>query len=393
MVSPGGPAHERDMSMEARVGQSAKVSKSNNHTRRKIALALQGGGSHGAFTWGVLDRLLEDDSLDIIGVTGTSAGAMNAVCLVDGLAQGGPPEARRRLRAFWEAVGKMPGLGYLLQGISGERLAHMRIEQTPPYQMMDVVRRNFMPKDINPANINPLRSALQALVDFDRLRNTDIIVQVCATNVRTAMRRVFSNNDISVDATLASATLPDLFPAVVIDGQPYWDGGFSGNPAMAGLIRRLPKCDLVIVRIDPIIRNEPPATAREVQDRVTELSFNTTFWLELSAIGAILALVKEGELDEERFGRILFHAIEASDSLEKIPHSTKLNNAPAFLEYLFELGRSTADGWIAEHSADVGRQSSIDLTKLLPTNYTEAGEPPGPARAVPRRQASHASRH
>jgi NTE family protein len=338
--------------------------------RRKIALALQGGGSHGAFTWGVLDRLLEDDTLEIIGVTGTSAGAMNAICLAEGLLEGGPEQARRQLRQFWEAVGKMPGLGGLLRGIPGETLAHMRIEQTPPYIMLDTIRRNLTPDQFNPMKTNPLREPLEAMIDFDRIRdNKDVIVQVCATNVRTARRRVFSNNDMSVDAVLASATLPDLFPAVEIDGENYWDGGFSGNPAMAGLIRVLPKCDFVIVRIDPIIRKDLPASARDIQDRVTELSFNTTFWMELSAIAAVLELVEEGELNRERFGRLFFHAIEASDQLEKIPHSTKLNNAPAFLTYLFELGRTTADKWIERRGADVGQRSTIDLTKLLPPTW------------------------
>ena len=371
----------------------AERSKSKNSSVRKVALALQGGGSHGAFTWGVLDRLLEDDSLEIIGVTGTSAGAMNAVCLVDGLAQGGPPEARRRLRTFWEAVGKMPGLGSLMYGLSGELLAHMRIEQTPPYQMLDALRRNFTPDQINPLHINPLRDALSELIDYDRLRSSDIVVQVCATNIKTAIRRVFSNEDISVDATLASATLPDLFSPVEIDGEPYWDGGFSGNPAMAALIRRLPKCDFIIVRIDPIIRNELPKTARDIHDRVTELSFNTTFWLELSAIGVLLALVEEGELDRERFGRILFHAIEASESLEKIPPSTKLNNAPAFLDYLFDLGRSTAQEWIAEHGDDVGRQSTIDLTRLLPTHPTYDSAPSRAPPSAPKRHSLRVPRH
>jgi NTE family protein len=335
--------------------------------RRKIALALQGGGSHGAFTWGVLDRLLEDPTFEIIGVTGTSAGAMNAICLAEGLAEGGPEQARRQLRQFWEAVGQMPGLGGLLRWIPGETLAHMRIEQTPPYMVLDAIRRNLTPDEFNPTKANPLRDALEAMIDFDRLRdNTDLVVQVCATNVRTARRRVFSNQDISVDAVLASATLPDLFPAVEIDGEMYWDGGFSGNPAMAGLIRVLPKCDFIIVRIDPVIRKEMPSSARDIHDRVTELSFNTTFWMELSAIAAVLQLVEEGELDRERFGRLFFHAIEASDQLEKIPPSTKLNNAPAFLTYLFDLGRTTADKWIARRGADVGVKSTIDLTKLLP---------------------------
>lgn len=346
------------------------------NAKRKVALALQGGGSHGAFTWGVLDRLLEDETLEIIGVTGTSAGAMNAVCLADGLAAGGPEEARRQLRLFWEAVGKMSGIGGLFGWLPGETLAHMHIEQTPPYLMMDVIRRNMTPEEFNPLRTNPLRDKLTEMIDFDRLRSRkDPIVQVCATNVRTARRRVFSNEDICVDAVVASATLPDLFPAVEIDGEDYWDGGFSGNPAMAALIQELPKCDFIIVRIDPVIRKELPQTARAIHDRVTELSFNTTFWMELSALGAILRLVEEGELDRERFGRFFFHAIEASEQLEQIPPSTKLNNAPAFLGYLFGLGRTAADRWIASHGAEIGARSTVDLTKLLPVAATRQPAP------------------
>jgi len=334
--------------------------------RKKVALALQGGGSHGAFTWGVLDRLLENQTIDIIGVTGTSAGAMNAICLMNGLVRGGPQEARRDLRTFWEAVGRMPGLGSLLWWLTGETLAHMRIEETPPYMILDMIRRNLTPEQFNPTRANPLRDQLTQMIDFDRLRNADRIVQVCATNVRTSTRRVFSNKDISVDAVVASATLPDLLPPVEIDGEAYWDGGYSGNPAMVGLIQKLPKCDFIIVRIDPIVRKDLPVSARDIHDRVTELSFNTTFWMELSAIGAILALVEEGALDRERFGRIFFHAIAASEELEKIPPSTKLNNAPAFLAFLFDLGRTTADAWLAKRGAEIGRRSTLDLTKLLP---------------------------
>jgi NTE family protein len=334
--------------------------------RRKIGLALQGGGSHGAFTWGVLDRLLEDETIEIIGVTGTSAGAMNAVCLADGLLRGGPEEARRRLRQFWEAIGKMPGIGSLLWPLSGEAQAHMRIEETPAYMALEAMRRNLSPTDFNPMKFNPLRAPLLELIDFERLHaEKDFKLIVCATNVLTALRRNFTNEDISVDAVLASACLPDLFPPVEIGGQYYWDGGFAGNPAMAALLRRLPKSDFVIVRIDPIIRKELPRTAREIHDRVTELSFNTTYFLELAALGGLLVLVEEGQLDRDRFGRFNMHCIEASELLEKIPPSTKLNNSPAFLEYLFDLGRSTADGWLARHGADIGQRSTIDLTKLV----------------------------
>jgi NTE family protein len=338
--------------------------------RRKVALALQGGGSHGAFTWGVLDRLLEDQTLEIIGITGTSAGAMNAVVLADGLLRGGPEGARQRLRDFWEAIGTMPGWGSLFWFLSGESQSQMRLEQMPPYMAWDALSRNLSPYDLNPTKFNPLRDPLTKLVDFDRLRTEkNLHVMVCATNVLTARRRVFTNEDISVDATLASACLPELFPAVEIDGQPYWDGGFSGNPAMFALIHKLPKCDMIVVRIDPIIRHELPRTPRDIHDRTTELSFNTTFWLEMSVLGFLLLLVEQSELERKRFGRFLFHFIEPHGELEKIAASTKLNASVAFLHYLFDLGRTAAHDWLAQHGEDIGKKSTIDLTKLVQNDY------------------------
>ena len=349
--------------------------------RRKIALALQGGGSHGAFTWGVLDRLLQDETIEIIGVTGTSAGAMNAVCLADGLLRGGQEEARQRLRQFWEAIGRMPGIGNTLWPMSGEAQARVRLEQTPAFMVLETMRRNFSPTDFNPMKFNPLRAPLLELIDFDRLRaEKDFKLIVCATNVLTAVRRNFDNKDISVDAVLASACLPDLFPPVEIDGEYYWDGGFAGNPSMGNLLRRLPKHDFLIVRIDPIIRKELPRTARDIHDRVTELSFNTTFFMELIAIAVLQMLVEEGELDRDRFGRFNFHCIEASSHLEKIAPSTKLNNSSAFLDFLFNLGRDTACGWLTRHGADLGQRSTIDLMKLI-DRTTELGYKPVPVDA------------
>ncbi len=337
---------------------------------RKIALALQGGGSHGAFTWGVLDRILEDETLEIIGITGTSAGAMNAVVMADGLVRGGREEARLRLRQFWEAIGKMPGFAGLLGLFPGEFQAQMHLEQTPTYQALDALSRNLSPYDLNPFNFNPLRDTLIKLVDFDRLRaQEDLELMVCATNVFTSRRRVFGRKEISVDAVLASACLPQMFPAIEIDGEPFWDGGFSGNPAMAPLLRRLPKCDFIIVRIDPMIRIILPRTPHEIQDRVTELSFNTTFWMEVGGLAVILKLMDAGLLDRERFGRVLFHIIEASPELEKIAASTKRNNSEPFLRYLFGLGRKTAEEWFARHGEAIGDRTTFDFEKLLPDEH------------------------
>jgi NTE family protein len=334
---------------------------------RRIALALQGGGSHGAFTWGVLDRLLEDESLEIGGVTGAGAGAMNAVVLADGLLRGGREQAREGLRTFWHAIGEMPGFGALTAPLAGRTEWGVGLEQTPAYLAWDLMSRNFSPSQLNPLNFNPLRSPLQALVDFERLQAvTDLPVMVCATNVRTGRRSVFSNPDLSVDAVLASACLPHLFPPVMIDGEPYWHGGFTGNPALIGFLQALPRCDLLIVRSDPVERDRIPVTPREVQDRIVELSFNSSFWLELSAAAAMLRLTDQGLLDRERFGRILFHSIDAHPELERIAASSKVDTSPSLLTYLFGLGRDQAEEWLGAYGSELGHRSTVDLQQLLP---------------------------
>jgi NTE family protein len=343
--------------------------------RRPIALALQGGGAHGAFTWGVLDRMLEDPTFEVVGITGTSAGAMNAVVLADGLLRGGAEGGRQRLREFWEAIGNMPGFGLFLWPLSGETQSHVHLERTPPYLAWDAASRNLSPYELNPMNFNPLREPLTKIVDFERLRaEENLPIAVCATNALTSRRRVFTNEDISVDAVLASACLPQLFPAVEIEGQPYWDGGFTGNPAMISLLPFLDKADLIIIRIDPIIRVDWPRSVREIHDRVTEVSFNSTFWLEAAAIGMLVGMRDLGILKGERWSRFNFHCIEASSELEKIPASTKLNNSPAFLSFLFDLGRTTADAWLARHGAAVGQRSTLDLTQFMQANVWAAVE-------------------
>ena len=335
--------------------------------RPKVALALQGGGSHGAFTWGVLDRLLEETAVDIIGVTGASAGAMNGAVLVDGLVRGGPKQARANLRQYWEAVGAMPGFGSFFSGMSGQEAATTPLETIPAYADLELKNRNLSPYDLFAVNYNPMRPVVTELIDFDRLRAQDRIqLTVCATNVRTARRRVFTNKDVSVDALLASACLPQLFPAVEIDGEPYWDGGFTGNPALLRLIREMPECDLIIVRVDPIIRPETPRSKSDILDRTVEIGFNTAFGLELSALATVLRFIDEGLLDRPRFGRIRFHTIEAGPMMERFPRSSKFNNYPPFLEYLFDLGRQTGDAWIAQHGAALGQRSTMNLQQLLP---------------------------
>jgi NTE family protein len=330
--------------------------------RRKVALALQGGGSHGAFTWGVLDRLLDDATIDIIGVTGTSAGAMNAAVLVDGLIRGGPEQARTELQEYWEAVGEMPGLGTLFSNISGEEAATTPLESIPAY--VEAMKKNLSPYDLPASNDNPMRRLLTDLIDFDRLRSQkEIQLTVCATNARTARRRVFTDNDVSVEALLASACLPQLFRAVDIDGEPYWDGALTGNPALGPLLTKRPDCDLIIVRVDPVNRPEAPRSQRDILNRTVEISHNSTFWLELGAIAVVLRFVDEAR---SPFRRLRFHIIEASPIMERFPMSSKLNNYPPLLEYLFNLGWQTGDAWIAQNREALGQRSTMDVQRLLP---------------------------
>ena len=334
--------------------------------RRKIALALQGGGSHGAFTWGVLDRLLEDLTNEIVGMTGTSAGAMNAAALVDGLVRGGPERARRELREYWEAVGAMPGFGSLFSNVSGAAAAMTPLESIPAY--VEFIDKNLSPYDLPPAG-EPLRSMLTELIDFDRLRSQeDVQLVLCATNVRTARRHVFTNKDISVDALLASACLPQLSRAVEIDGEAYWDGGWTGNPAFGPLLHKVPECDLIIIRVDPANRPETPRSLREIFERTTEISFNSSFWLELGAGAGILRLTEQGLVSRDALGNVRFHIVEASPLMEKFPISSKRNNYPPLLEYLFDLGRQTCGAWIAQNGNELGQRSTMDLQRLLPEN-------------------------
>lgn len=363
-------AHERPCPVSASLDACALSNMTELHSaqrKHKVALALQGGGSHGAFTWGVLDRLLDDATIEVIGATGTSAGAMNATVLVDGLVRGGSHQARVELRQYWQAVGAMPGFGNLMSNMSGEAAAMTPLESIPAY--VEMMSKNVSPYDL-PPSLNPLRSLLSELIDFDRLRSQNEIQLILgATNARTARRRVFTNHDASIDALLASACLPQLSRAVEIDGEPYWDGGWTGNPVLGALLHKMPECDLIIVRIDPANRPETPRSLHDILDRTNEISFNTALWLELTAIAGVLHLFTEhGLVDQLPFGPIRFHIIEASPIMEKFPMSSKRNNYPPLLEYLFNLGRQTGDGWITQHGSALGQRSTVDLEQFLPSN-------------------------
>ena len=333
--------------------------------RKQIALALQGGGSHGAFTWGVLDRLLEEPGLEIVAVSGTSAGAMNAGVLAHGLL-GGAAAAREALRAFWQALGRTPGFASF-RGAWMEASQEWHLNNSPLFLWFNFLMQMFSPYQLNPFNIHPLRPLIEH-IDFAALRSDPdaINVFIGATNVRTGRRRVFDNRELSTDVLLASACLPQMFQAVEIDGEGYWDGGYTGNPAIVPLYQVTSATDLIVIGINPLFRDELPRSARDIANRIDEISFNSTFMLELSAIAFIDELLESGALDAQRFRPLLLHGIDGGAKLGKLGASSKMNNHPSFLRYLHGYGREAADEWLTSHRHEIGKNSTVDLTALTP---------------------------
>jgi NTE family protein len=329
--------------------------------RRAIALALQGGGSHGAFSWGVLDRLLEEPSFEIGGISGTSAGAMNAGILADGLRRGGASQAQAALRQYWQDVGGLPGYASLWPSPQ-QRAWHL--DQNPAFLWADVLTRIWSPYQSNPANYHPLRELLER-IDFEGLRLDPSAprVFICATNVRTGLRRVFDNAELSREALLASACLPQLYQAVRIGDDFYWDGGYSGNPALAPLYLGTRATDLIVVGINPVERATVPQTARGIIDRIDEISFNATFMLELGAIAFIEHLVRSAAI-RPSFRLLHVHGI-GEEALSSFGASSKMNNEWGFLQHLHGLGRRAADRWLAVNLTAVGERSTVDLSGLV----------------------------
>ncbi|MBI3505810.1 MAG: patatin-like phospholipase family protein [Proteobacteria bacterium] len=329
---------------------------------KRLNLALQGGGSHGAFTWGVLDRLLEDDRLIIEAISGTSAGAMNAAVMAAGYADSGRAGAREALATFWHRVAEAGRYGPI-QRMPWDKLTHnYRLDHTPSYIMLDMMSRLFSPYQLNPTNAHPLRDILAESIDLEKLRQPGgIRLFICATNVRTGKIKVFENAELSIDALLASACLPFMFQAVEIGGEHYYDGGYMGNPPLYPLIYKGSSHDVIIVQINPLIRKEIPTSAREIMDRVNEISFNASLMREMRAVYFVTSLIDSGQLDANKHHRMYVHMIENEDKLRELHASSKLNADPEFLEYLRDLGRDSTERWLATHYDQLAVESSVDL--------------------------------
>lgn len=335
-----------------------------------IDLALQGGGAHGALTWGVLDRLLADERLHIGGISGTSAGAMNAVVMADGLDRGGPDKAREHLERFWRAVSDSALLSPIQRTPWDRMLNNFSMDHSPGYVFFEHLTRLFSPYELNPLDFNPLRDIVAEQVDFDRVNHCGAAkIFVTATNVRTGRGRTFTQPHLSLAAVMASACLPFVFQAVEIDGEHYWDGGYIGNPALYPLVDDQQTRDLVLVQINPERRDRLPRTGREILNRINEITFNSSLIKELRSIELLHQLIDNEGLEAERYRDILIHRIHAHEELKDLEASSKLNAEWEFLQHLRERGHAWADRFLEQHFDDLGVRSSFDLKALFADSF------------------------
>ena len=338
-----------------------------NFTRAKPLLldfALQGGGSHGAFTWGVLDRLLEEPWMQIDGISGTSAGAMNAAVLSDGYAEGGAEGARAALEAFWRRVSKAAVMSPFRRGPLDILMGRWTLDNSPLFVAFDLASRLFSPYDLNPRAFNPLTDILAESINFERLVASPIKVFVTVTNVRTGRGRVFRNAELTPDVLLASACLPTVFQAVEIEGDPYWDGGYSGNPTITPLVRECKSRDTILVQINPVERAGTPRTAQEILNRLNEISFNAPLLKELRMIALLRQMADPGQSEGAEWAGMRIHRV-ATNAIADLGSSSKMNAEWDFLCMLRDEGRRSAEEFLQNHGGDLGKRSSLDLDALL----------------------------
>lgn len=357
---PARPAAPKRVAPKRKVS-SPKLAKSG---KKKINLALQGGGAHGAFAWGVIDRLLEDDRLEIDGIVGTSAGAMNAAVTAYGLALGGPEMARAKLQEFWGKISDAAKNSPLKPSMFDKMMkpGSGSLDMSPGWMVMDALSRVMSPYQLNPMNINPLRDVLSSVLDCETLhKQSKAKLFICASNVLTGKIKVFNEGNVTVEAVLASACLPFMFQAVEVDGEFYWDGGYMGNPPIYPLIYHCDSNDVLIVQLNPIKIPEVPKTSQAILDRINTLSFNSSLMREMRAINFVTKLIENGFTDGGRLKPMLIHTIDAEEEVCAMGVSSKLNAQWDFLSSLYEMGREKASGFLDKHFDDLGERSSTNI--------------------------------
>jgi NTE family protein len=332
-----------------------------------ITLALQGGGAHGAFTWGVLDRLLDEPDLELRGISGTSAGAINACMLAQGLIKGGAAGAQAELATFWRRMSELGTAAFNpYRTTPYHSLARSwNLDWSPAALWLDVMAQFVSPYQLNPLDHNPLREVLRERLDFAQLCAPDALpLFVCATSLTTNRMRVFTKDDLSLEALLASACLPQLHRAVEIDGEYYWDGGFTGNPVLKPLLHLGTAQDILLVQLNPLRRAELPISARDILDRLNEVTMNAALMREVEGIEVINRLLEAGQLKHPRYAVIRLHGIADPAVMAGLGMSSKNNTAWPFLTYLRDAGRAAAEDWLGRHRAALGSASTLDLTEF-----------------------------
>jgi NTE family protein len=350
------------MTGRARNSNGAPRGLAGPKAEKSVSLALQGGGAHGAFTWGVLDAILEDGRLAIEAITGASAGAMNGIVLVEGWVEGGPNGAREQLRKFWKRVSLDGALSPAQQHLFNRFLGYWCADGSPAHLWLDAWAQMLSPYETNPLDINPLRDALETLVDFERVRSCrEAKLFISATNVWSGKIRIFKRAELTAHHVLASACLPTIFQAVEVDGEPYWDGGYVGNPALFPLFYETVTDDILLVQINPIERRTTPRTAHEIQNRLTEITFNANLLNELRAVEFVRRLIETGKLSAGEYKRVIMHRISGGVKLDAFTASSRLTAEWSFFKELKNLGRATMKEWLAKNYAAIGVRATLDL--------------------------------
>jgi NTE family protein len=335
---------------------------------RRISLALQGGGAHGAFTWGVLDRLLEDETLEIAAISGTSAGALNGAALKAGLVTGGRDGARAALRGLWQrigGVGDLRTIGWFRPFLPPVELTAQWAEAVMPVSPADLAATVVSPYDWGPFWRNPLDPVVRDFRLDEVCATEGPRLFVAATNVHSGKVRVFAGDGVTHDAILASACLPTLFRAVEIEGEHYWDGGYASNPALHPLYEPDLPDDVVIVSINPLYRPDVPDSAPEILNRINEISFNSALLRDLRAVAFVKRLIASGAVRPGAMKDVLVHLIADDVLMRGLSARTKIAPTPQLLERLFTAGRAAADGFLARHGEDLGVRTSVDLEALF----------------------------
>jgi NTE family protein len=344
--------------------------------KKRINIAMQGGGAHGAFTWGVLDELLCDGRIEIEGLSGTSAGAVNAVMLADGLCRGGPEEARKRLSDFWRAASRDGDMSKLNRAFADRLFSLIPIAATAFQPWIDAMSKNLSPYDLNPLNINPLKDLIVKFVDFEAVKKSGMPLFIAATNVQTGRLRIFPREKIDADAVMASAALPFVFRAVEIEGVPYWDGGYSANPPIFPFFRTTETEDVLVIQINPVARTATPHSAQEINNRINEITFNASLVSEYRAIEFVRRLIDEGALKRGtgpgQYRRINVHRIDLGFIGKKLTADSRLNIDFDFFEMLHRAGRRAARRFLDAHYDQIGVDSTVDLREEVKTEVDSA---------------------